>query len=68
MNDKSLIGSVEQTAIYDGEPEFIPMPALIDLLNYHSDGGTPSDLEQAKRYMKNPKRYRVQLRLYVEEI
>lgn len=65
-----LIEIVQQDAIYDGEPQLMPLGALVNLLNYHASGGTPKDLDEAKSSgeFKSPKRYRVQLHLYVGEV
>lgn len=67
---KELIHIMEQDAVFDGAPDFMPLGAVINLLNYKSYGGTQKDLEEAKSLgeMDNPKRYRVQLHLYIEEL
>jgi len=63
MSKNKLITVMEQEAIFDGKPDFMPMSALINLLNHNSwgDDDDTSDLV-------NPKRYKVQLHLYVEEV
>jgi hypothetical protein len=66
---KTCVDIVEQHAIFDGEPAFsLPLAAVINLLNWHSDGGTPNDFAEAAKYMQNPKRYKVTLRLDCEEL
>ena len=62
---------VEQTAIFDGRPEFsLPLTAVVNLLNFHSFGGTPDHMKEAlaDESIDNPKRYRVSLHLYCEEL
>ena len=62
---------VEQTAIFDGRPEFsLPLAAVVNLLNFHSFGGTPNDMKKvlADKSICNPKKYRVSLHLYCEEL
>ena len=68
MSKKELKEVLEQDAIFDGKPKLIPLGALMNLQNWYAEGGTPHDMRQAKGYMKNPKRYRIQLHLYVEEL
>ncbi|MCG7945816.1 MAG: hypothetical protein N0C84_05660 [Candidatus Thiodiazotropha taylori] len=70
MAEKKLVEIAEQNAIFDGKPDFMPMGAVISLLNYNAYGGTRADLREAIEYeeMDNPKRYRVQLHLYIEEL
>jgi hypothetical protein len=67
---KKLIEIMEQDAVFDGKPDFMPLGAVVNLLNYNSYGGTPSDLQEAidTQEMDNPKRYRVQIHVYVEEL
>lgn len=66
---KTCVDIVEQHAIFDGEPVFsLPLAAVINLLNWHADGGTPNDFAEAGKHMKNPKRYKVTLRLDCEEL
>lgn len=60
---------VEQDAIFDGEPDFLPLSAAISLMNHNSYGGTEGDLVWAlSEGMEKPKRYKVRLILEVEEI
>jgi len=71
MGEKICVDIVEQSAIFDGKPEFsVPLAAVINLLNFHAFGGTPGDLEDAKMEgdMTDPRRYRVTLRLDCEEL
>ena len=71
MSEKVCIEIVEQTAIFDGRPEFsLPLAAVVNLLNFHSFGGTTNDLKEAlaDKSIDNPKRYRVSLHLYCEEL
>lgn len=71
MSEKVCVDIVEQCAIFDGKPEFsLPLAAVVNLLNFHSFGGTPCDMEEATRDkdIDNPKRYRVTLRLDYEEL
>jgi len=70
MGDKKLIEIMEQDAVFDGKPDFMPLGAVINLLNYNAYGGTPNDLQEAKDTgeLENPKRYRVQVHIYAEEL
>ena len=48
MGEKICVDIVEQSAIFDGKPEFsLPLAAVIGLLNFHAHGGTPKDLQDA---------------------
>ena len=69
--EKECIDIVEQMAIFDRKPQFsLPLAAVINLLNFHSFGGTPSDMKEVlqDKSIKDPKRYKVTLSLYCEEI
>ena len=71
MSEKICVDIVEQTAIFDGRPEFsLPLCAVINLLNFHSFGGTPNDMKEVlqDKSIKDPKRYKVTLSLHCEEI
>jgi len=59
---------IEQNAIFDGEPDFLPFAACLYLLNHNSFGGTPKDFKEAKEELDNPRRYRVRLTLEYEDI
>ena len=69
-SENRLVDVAQQDAIFDGRPNFASLYDVINKLNQHAAGGTPKDLERIKKQgkMENPKRYRVQLHLYVEEL
>lgn len=71
MSEKVCVDIVEQSAIFDGKPEFsLPLAAVVNLLNFHGYGGTPKDLQEAIEdpSISDPRRYRVTLRLDYEEL
>lgn len=66
---KVFVDRVQQSAIFDGKTDFMPLSAAIYLVNHYSAGGTPNDMMEIKSsgVMKNPKRYKVTLTLEYEE-
>lgn len=71
MNDSKmkLAEIAEQDAVFDGEPDFMPIGAVMNLLNYNAYGGTWADQAEARESgdMNNPIRYRVRVTVeYVE--
>jgi len=71
--EKRIYSVTEQDAIFDGEPDFMPQGAVMNLLNYNSAGGTAEDYEEViccpdDYGMENPKRYRVTMVIHVQEI
>jgi hypothetical protein len=68
MSKKQIIDVVEQSAIFDGKPDFPPLSMAIYLMNHYSFGGSPQDLAAAANELENPKRYKVRLILEVEEL
>ena len=68
---KVLVDIIEQTAIFDGLPDFsLPLAAVINLLNFHSFGGTPNDMKNAMsdKNIVDPKRYKITLTLEYKEL
>lgn len=61
---------LEQHAIYDGKPDFMDGPLIINTLNHNSYGGTPSVMREANSdpEMKNPRRYLVRVTIEYEEV
>lgn len=59
---------LEQDAIFDGKLDLMPMSLAINILNHNSWGGTPDDMREAAKEIDNPRRYRITLALYVEDV
>lgn len=70
MSKKYTHDIIQQNAIFDGKPDFIPTSAAICLLNHHSYGGTPNDFKEAVEddQLEDPRRYKVTMTIEVEEI
>lgn len=61
---------LEQHAVYDGKPNFMPGSLVVDVLNHNSYGGTEQDRMDALKSgdMQNPKRYLVRVTVEYEEV